>query len=85
MLLVFSALVDPLLQGGDLFRRERTQLRFERRHVVVVGCNDAFDDLAFIRIAGDDGLAFNRSLALIETKISLPLLGVEAMTVEAFV
>ena len=58
MRLVFRTLGNPLAQHRDLAFREM-QIRFAvRHHVVWISALNAADNLALVRLAGDDGNCF---------------------------
>ena len=83
----FGSFVDPPSQERDLIWREfLVRLRW-RHDIVRLFGEEASDQFARIRIAGDDGGVFSacRSLASVESKISFAGMLVRSVAVETIV
>ena len=85
MRLILRALGDPALEQ-ILLRAGEFLVRVRRRHEVIgVLGEDAFDELARVRLAGDESLGGDGGLAHIEAELGLALLLVRAVAVKAVV
>ena len=83
--LILSPLSDPALEQ-ILLRTRELLVRVRRRHQVVgVFGEDAFDQLALVGLAGNEGLLRDGVLAHIEAELGLALLLVGAVAEEAVV
>src|SRR6185295_18854429 len=56
-----------------------------RHHLFLIGGEDTFDELAFVRLAGDEGFLFEDGGAVVEAELGLALVLVRTVTGEAVV
>ena len=88
MRLIYRAVFDPFLQGGDLLRLERRHVRVRRRHHQIgILRHDPLHDLAAFRIARDNGCDAvphgHRLLADVEAQLPAAMLRILAVAEKA--
>ena len=85
MLLIFRSLGDPGAQQLPLCLCERP-VRRRRRHLVIrVSRENAPDQLALLRLAGDERLFGQRFFPNVQAELALPFVRVRPVTKETFV
>jgi len=85
MFLVFGTIGNPCAQQFGFLGRELLS-RLGGRHLCVgIGGQNAFQQFAFFRFAGNDGTRFSRRGGIVKSQTSLATRGVRPVAGEAFV